>query len=147
VIGVGNPERGDDAVGVSVVDRLEGAVPADVRLVRTSGADPATVMASWDRVRTAIVVDAMVSGSRPGTIERFDAAAGPLPSSVQLVSTHALGAAMAIEMARALGRLPERLTVFGVEGASFDTGAGLTPEVDGAVEVAAGMVLEEIADA
>ena len=48
-------------------------------------------------------------------------------------STHALGVAEAIELGRALGRLPRRLLVFGIEGGSFDAGAGLSPEVERAV--------------
>jgi hydrogenase maturation protease len=38
-------------------------------------------------------------------------------------STHALDPAQAIELARALGRLPARLVVWGVEGRSFALGA------------------------
>jgi hydrogenase maturation protease len=147
VIGVGNPERGDDAVGPEVVAHLEGFVPPGVRLATTSGSDPATVMGLWEGADRVILVDAMVSGAAAGTVERFDAAAGPLPHNVRLVSTHALGAGMAMEMARALGRLPERMSVYGIEGCCFDVGADLSPRVAGAVPVAAGMILEELAGA
>ena len=147
VIGVGNPERGDDAVGAEVVAHLEGYLPPGVRLATTSGSDPATVMGLWQGVSRAILVDAMVSGAEAGTVQRFDATAEPLPHNVRLVSTHAMGAGMAVEMARALGRLPERLTVYGIEGSSYGHGTELTPRVAAAVRVAAGMILEEVADA
>ena len=49
-------------------------------------------------------------------------------------STHALGLAEAIEIARSLGRLPTRVRVVGIEGARFDFGRGLSPEVEDAVE-------------
>jgi hydrogenase maturation protease len=48
-------------------------------------------------------------------------------------STHALGVAEAIELARALGRLPARLEVYAIEGARFTAGAGLSPAVEQAV--------------
>ena len=144
VIGVGNPDRGDDGAGPEVLARLEGRVPGEVRLVRLPGADPALVMEAWSGSAGAIVVDAMVSGVAPGTITRFDAVAGPLPAGVRLASTHVLGAETAVEMARALGRLPGRLVVYGVEGESFAAGSGLSPVVAAALPAAAERILEEV---
>lgn len=144
VIGVGNPDRGDDGVGPEVVAHLEGGVPEGVRLVRLVGADPAGIMDAWSGAARAIVVDAMVSGAAPGTVARFDAAAGPLPAGVRLASTHAMGAAEAVELGRALGRLPQSLTVYGVEGATFSAGAGLSPRVAAAVAAAACRIVEEV---
>jgi len=144
VIGVGNPDRGDDAVGPHVVAHLEGRVPPGVRLMRTSGSDPATMIDAWRDADRAIIVDAMVSGARPGTVERFDVAERPLPASVRLASTHALGAQTAVEMGRALGTLPASCTLYGVESATFEHGAAMTPEVAAAAEAAAAAILEEI---
>lgn len=144
VIGVGNPDRGDDGAGAEVIARLEGAVPAAVRLVRLSGADPAQIMEAWVGAARVFVVDAMVSGAPAGTVRRFDACAGPLPAEVQLVSTHALGAGAAIEMARALGRLPVTLTVYGVEGATFTVGTGLSCAVAGGAAEVATRIVEEV---
>jgi hydrogenase maturation protease len=115
VIGVGNPDRGDDGIGSEVAGRLEGRLPGGTRLVRLVGDDP---------------------GAAPGTVRRMDAVAGPLPADVGSASTHSLGTAAAIEMARVLGRLPAHLVVYGVEGESFATGAGLSrPVVAAAAEV------------
>jgi len=145
VIGVGNPDRGDDGVGAEALGRLEGRVPPGVRLVRLSGADPAEVMEAWAGAARAIVVDAMVSGAPPGTVRRFDAAGAPLPAEVQLVSTHALGAGAAIEMARVLGRLPDALAVYGVEGDVFAVGAGLSEAVAAGAAEAAARIADELA--
>jgi len=144
VIGVGNPDRGDDGVGPEVLARLAGRVPGGVRLIGLAGADPGEVMEAWSESAGAIVVDAMVSGAAPGTVTRFDAAAGPLPAGVRLASTHVLGAETAVEMARALGRLPGRLVVYGVEGESFAAGSGLSPAVAAALPAAAARILEEV---
>ena len=48
-------------------------------------------------------------------------------------STHAFGVADAVELARALGRLPGRLDVYAIEGASFAAGDRLSPAVERAV--------------
>ena len=74
-------------------------------------------------------------GSPPGTISRFDAGTRPLPRHlVANCSTHDLGLGDAIEVARALDRLPDRVIVIGVEGSDFSRGHGLSRAVAGAVE-------------
>jgi hydrogenase maturation protease len=80
-----------------------------------------------------VVVDAAASGAPPGTIRRFDARAGRLPARLMRSSTHALGVPEAIELARALGRLPARVEVYAIEGARFTAGAELSPAVEQAV--------------
>ena len=62
-------------------------------------------------------------------------------------STHSLGVDTAIEMARALGRLPGHISVYGVEGTEFGVGADRSEDVAAAVPVAAEMILEEITSA
>lgn len=109
-----------------------------------SGGDPAQLLEAWAGARRVFIADAMVSGAPVGTVRRFDTAAGPLPAEVQLVSTHALGAGAAIEMGRALGRLPAALVVYGVEGSSFAIGTGLGPAVAAGAAEAASRIVEEI---
>jgi hypothetical protein len=48
-------------------------------------------------------------------------------------SSHRIGLGDTVELARALGRLPARLTVLAVVGRDFGLGAGLTAEVAAAV--------------
>ncbi len=124
IIGVGNPEAGDDAAGPVVARRLGG---------RETG-DPTEMLDLWSASDDVIVVDAVRSGSPAGTIHRFDATAGPLPERSFRGSTHALGVGDAIELARALGRLPKKLVVYGIEGSAFEPGAPMSPEVAAAVE-------------
>jgi hydrogenase maturation protease len=147
VIGVGNQDRGDDGAGAEVLARLEGRVPGGVRLVRLSGADPAQILEAWAGTARVFLVDAMVSGAPAGTLRRFDAAAGPLPAEVSLASTHALGAGSAIELARVLGRLPESLTVYAIEGTTFTVGAPIGAAVATGAAAAAARILEEVQSA
>ena len=91
-----------------------------------------------------MLVDAVSSGAPPGTVHRFEPNGTPLPAELfGASSTHALGLAEALELARSLDRLPEHVVVLGIEGASFDFGKGLTPEVAAAVD----RVVEELRDA
>jgi hydrogenase maturation protease len=143
VIGVGNAFRGDDAVGLAVAERLRGRVPAGVEVVPCE-LEPSRLIEAWEGAASALVVDAVDSGAEPGTLTRFDASADAVPARAFRSSTHAFGVVEAIELARALGRLPRRVVIYGVEGGEFAAGAGLTPPVDAAVELVAAAVLSEL---
>jgi hydrogenase maturation protease len=135
IIGVGNPDRGDDAAGLEVARRLRVVHGIEARECPGGLTD---LLDAWHGADDVIVVDAMASGRAPGAVTRFDAAAGPLPATRSGASTHGLGVAEAVELARVLGRLPARLAVWGIEGVEFTVGAPLTPAVAEAVaEVAA----------
>jgi len=55
--------------------------------------------------------------------------------------------AEAIELARALGQLPPKLVVYGIEGKDFSAGVGLSPEVEGRIAELTERVLRELLDA
>jgi hydrogenase maturation protease len=99
-----------------------------------SRATKTALLDAWAGAALAIVIDAVRSGAPPGTIHRVDLDARPPAAALRLGSTHAVGLAEAIELGRALDRLPVRLALYGIEGARFETGAGLTPAVARAVE-------------
>jgi hydrogenase maturation protease len=150
VIGVGNAYRGDDGVGLAVAERLRGTTADDVVVIECEQ-EPTRLVDAWAGADVAVVVDACAGGAAPGTVHRFDASDGPLPAGVFRSSTHAFGVGDAVELARALGLLPGRLVVYGVEGEDFATGSGLSPAVasavGGVVESVAGELGAEDADA
>lgn len=127
IIGVGNEYRGDDAVGLVVARRLGGSA------IESSGGG-AELIEAWRGAEVVIVIDAARSGAPAGTIHRFDANERELPREA-FPSTHAFGLAEAVELSRALGELPRRMIIYAVEGAGFDAGAGLSPEVERAIGV------------
>jgi len=143
VIGVGNPLRGDDAAGVAVAERLRPRVPADVEVVSCSE-EPSRLMEAWDGADSVVLVDTVSSGEAPGTLHRFEAGEESVPARTFRSSTHAIGIADTIELARALGRLPRRVRVYGVEAGGFATGAPLTPAVETAVVALVRAVLNDL---
>jgi hydrogenase maturation protease len=132
VIGVGNPYRGDDAVGLAVAEGLRARALAGVEIVECEQ-EPTRLLDAWGDAEVALVVDAAASGAAPGTVHRFDATDAPLPTQVFRSSTHAFGVGDAVELARTLDRLPRRIVVYGVEGARFTAGEPLSDPVAGAV--------------
>lgn len=138
-----------------------GVLASSLRVVECAG--PADLVDLWDGIRRAIVVDAVRTsdGELPGTVLVLRTGPGrpPLPGrpwgGTGPGGTHALGLAEAVELARALDRLPVDLTVIGVavdatngEAANaFRAGAGLSPEVAAAVDSVADTVLRELGTA
>ncbi len=96
--------------------------------------EPIDLLDRWVGADEVIVVDAVSSGAPPGTIHRLDPLAEPIQTALSQGSTHALGLAEAIELARALDRLPSSLAVYGIEGERFTAGEELSPAVARAVE-------------
>jgi len=143
VVAIGNPDRGDDGFGSAVARRLRGRVPSKVRILERSG-DALALIEDWDCIPSVIVIDAMAPISEPGQVHRFDFTDSPLPIGFAPSSSHALGVAETVELARNLGRLPQCLVAYLVEGEQFGMGAPLSPAVAAAVEDVAERVLAEL---
>ena len=145
VIGLGKPDRGDDAVGRLVAVRLRDRVPDAVTVVEQDG-EATRLVDRLGGTASAILVDATISGAVVGTVHRFDVAHDPLPPGKSGTSTHGLGLAEAIELARVLGSLPPRCIVYAVEVRSFELGSALSPEVAAAADEVVERVLAEVRD-
>jgi hydrogenase maturation protease len=143
VIGVGNAFRSDDGVGLMVARLLRDRVAAHVCVAEQSR-EAFALLGLWDQIDTVIIIDAIVCGSQPGTIHRFDAQEGAIPTAWFHGSTHTFGVAEAIELARALGQLPPRLLVYGIEGKHWEAGVGLSPEVEQVVPAVVERILQEV---
>lgn len=146
MIGIGNPDRGDDAAGRLVARLLRPGLPAGVTVAEMPG-EAAALLARLEGVAAAYLVDASASGAPPGTVRRFDAGATPLPAATFELSSHGFGLAAAIELARALRQLPPRCIVYAIEGGCFEPGAPLSPAVAAAVAEVARRLAGEIAAA
>ncbi len=143
VIGLGNDYRGDDAIGRLVARRLKAMAGDDVRVLEENG-EGAALIEAWKGADFVILIDAIHSGGAAGTIHRFDAEAQPIPASFFHYSTHAFSLAEAVELARALNQLPTRLVIYGIEGKTFDSGVGLSPEVEAAADEVLRILKEEL---
>lgn len=142
VLGIGSRDRGDDAVGPVVADRLRGTLPPDVEVGECSGG-ATELLTRLEGIGAVYLVDACRSDRAGGTIQRLDARAVALPCMTFGVSTHGFSVAEAIELARSLGDLPPLCVVYAVEGVSFAVGVPLSPPVAAAaVEVAERLRLE-----
>lgn len=141
IIGVGT-EYGDDAFGLLVARNLAGRSFHEIDVITHSG-EGASLMEAWQGYDTVVIVDAAESGAPVGTRYRFDSSVDRIPTRTLRYSTHAFGVAEAIETARALGRLPRRIVVLGVEGGSFQPGKSLDSHLEPLVALVASEALRD----
>lgn len=128
LIGVGNEYRRDDGVGIFIARELKQKKIPRVTVLEKSG-EGASLMEAWQGAETVFLFDAVSSGAEEGKIHRLDAHLEPVPKNFFNYSTHAFSVAEAVELARALHRLPPRLVVYGIEGKNFQEGIGISEKV------------------
>jgi hydrogenase maturation protease len=143
VVGLGNPDRGDDAVGAIVAQKLAGRLPADVALL-VRGSDMLSLIEDWAGFDALVCVDAAVPMGAPGRIHRVDLTTDELPRNMSFTSCHAFGLVDAIRLARTLQRAPQAIIVYAVEGCCFDGGAPVTAAVAVAAREVTRRVIAEV---
>jgi hydrogenase maturation protease len=130
IICVGNADRADDALGPVCADMLaKHGLP-----VRVCPGDAFELLEIFRDSPAVFLVDAVVTGSKPpGTIYAIDGDSNAIRTASWTGSTHGLGVAEALRLAKALGVCPSRVFIYGVEASKFDWGEAMTPEVQAAL--------------
>ena len=142
VLCLGNPDRGDDGIGALVAERLRGLLPAGAELRLRTG-DILAAIEDWAGFDALICVDAAAAAERPGRMHRIDLACDALPRDIGLASSHAFGLAEAIGLARTLQLAPRQMIVYAIEGACFDAGAPISPELAARADALADEIARE----
>lgn len=148
VVGIGQPAGGDDSAGVRVARLVRDAVPAGVRVMECT-ASLAALPDAWTGLPLVILVETTRSGAPPGTISRIELLPGASPAFAGQLggdtpSVHGGGLDRVIGRGRALGRLPKRLVIIGIEGGACDLPAPSSEDVRLSVRTAALGVLTEL---
>ncbi len=150
VIGLGSPDRGDDAVGTAVAERVREVVGDDIEVLTRE--DPTALVHTWEGCHVVVLVDAMISGIAAGTVNVRRAGTGdaPLPTHAFAAAgrggSHAFGVAGAVELSRALGTLPEHVALVGIEASTLTHGP-MSPQVTASIDDAVAAVCAELATA
>ena len=140
IVGCGNPDAGDDSVGLEIVRRLgqRGDCGCDLRAQPAPGVDLLELFPLADII---LFVDAVVSGAAPGTVYLTPLPSKELePRALGSLSGHGWGIGEVLQLAEALRRPQPRLYLLGIEAATLAEGApGSTP-----VQEAIALVVEAI---
>ena len=155
LLGLGNRDRGDDAVGLQVGARVAarlglplaaegvlaaaGHTPRPVAVATWSGPD-LDLLDRWDGHAHAVIVDASRGAGPPGTRRRVVVDPDDVTHVGRPTGSHAMGLPRVIALGHALGRLPDRLELVTIEAGSVTAGTALTP----AVAVAADRLVDDL---
>ncbi len=148
VAGIGNIFFGDDAFGVEVAQRLSRRpLPCGVRVVDFGIRGIDLTYALLDGYETAILVDAVQRGGRPGTLYVIepdtDPPPEPEPAELSLLA-HDMHPAKVLRMVTAMGGRVERILLVACEAATSageeDMQMELSPPVKGAVDDAVTLI-------
>lgn len=144
VIGIGNVLRADDGVGIHVVQRLEDEIPGCEAVdMATAGIDLLEQMRGREKV---VIVDAIVTGSEPGTIHWISTHEMRSPA---FSKTHSLNLYGTIMLGQLLypKEMPEKLVILGVEAWDVDSFKDeLSPKVEQAIPEIIGAIKLEFSD-
>jgi hydrogenase maturation protease len=123
VIGYGNPSRGDDGLGISLIQEIERANIPDVATDSDYqlNIEHAVDVSGMDRV---IFVDASLSGKEPYEFDRIE------PSSQITFTTHSVNAESVLALCRDIyGTSPESW-MLGIRGYTFELGERLSEKAE-----------------
>jgi hydrogenase maturation protease len=131
VVGLGNPILGDDGVGWRVAQDIEARCTdpdVEVACLALGG------MALMERLvgyRRALIVDAMTTGTAPGSVISVPLDALAHPAAGHTASSHDTSLATALALGRRLGaELPDDVWVVAIEAERlFEFSAGLSAAV------------------
>lgn len=133
-VGIGNEFRSDDGVGVFIIELLRSKALKDTTLKdvemiihRGEGVD---LIELWKNYRRVFIFDAVSSDSEAGEVFHFQIPEDNLPSTQFNCSTHAFNIVDVIRLAKTIGSLPEKVSVYGIQAKSFDNGKGLSSAVE-----------------
>lgn len=124
VLGVGNPMRGDDAVGMEIVKSLKGRVPERVKLLECQTAPENFIKEIIEFNPTHIlIIDAARLEAEPGEARLVS----PERILGMTLSTHAIPLSTLAEVIQ--GIINVKVMVLGVQPRNIEFGEKLTPEL------------------
>lgn len=141
LIGIGNPNRGDDGAGWAVIDRLENRVEG-VALYKLRG-EISELLDIFSKYPTVYCIDACVIDAPAGFWERLDANLQPVLLDNPQTSTHGLGLSQAIALARTLDQMPSKLIIYAIKGENYSVSAEASFPVTQSIDVVAEKILDE----
>lgn len=135
----GRMDWGDDAVGPLCAAALEERrIPAVV----LSG-NASELLEAWREARHVIVVDALTTGARPGTLHRMAMGEPSFRPEAARSSQRGPGLAQAVRLGASLHCLPDSLVLLGLEGGDFEWASTPSHEVAAAMPALVDAVMRE----
>lgn len=146
VIGIGNPLRQDDGIGIVLLEKLvemKDDLPDDIEYVDggTGGMNLLHLLARFDIV---FLIDAVNFGGPIGESKLFKAE-DVYSKKIQIrISTHDTDFLKIIQLSKELGENPDELFVFGVQPKDISHGSNLSPELQQKIDLLLDNLISEL---
>lgn len=144
IIGLGNPQLSDDGVGIAIANEIARRSELDDLTLLELNGGGIRLMEAMAGYQRAVVVDAMLTGSEPGTVRRFDP--DDFVTTKNSYSSHDTDFGTAFQAGLLLGiPLPELVLFWGVEVLECGVfSEELSDVVAAAVPLAAELIVNEL---
>ena len=145
VLGIGNQLLRDEGIGVHLAQKMAGMVDDDNVKIIDAGTYPDFLSLVDDNLDKLIIVDAVKTGDRPGTIYRFSLDDVDLEAALP-ISVHDIGVAEGLRTLDLFNKQPKSTVIIGIEPETIDFGLELSPAVKEKLPKIIDLVLKEIGD-
>lgn len=128
IIGLGNPLKGDDGIGILLVKEIEEkSIPSNVR-VFDAGTGGMKILHLLSDLEKVIIVDAIHFGGKPGESVFFEP--DEVNSLSQSKSTHDTNFLDVLKISQRLEEEPEEVVIMGIEPKDVSLNESLSPELE-----------------
>jgi hydrogenase 3 maturation protease len=139
ILGIGNPLKGDDALGLEILRNLRGKVPRSVKMIE-GGIVPENFIGKITKLKPShvLLIDASLFGGKPGEAKMF--AIESIPSVT--ISTHI------IPLYMVAGLIKEgtgaKIMLLGIQPKNLNLGDEISREIKESIEKIAKTIIEAI---
>lgn len=144
VIGIGNPFKGDDGIGLKLLEEIEKKdIPEDVRTY-DMGSETFDLIHVLKDLDKAIIIDAVQFGGSPGDYRFFT------PDEVNSLkksdTPHGTDILEVLSLSEKLDEMPEKILIMGVQPKDTDLGEGFSRPLESNVPELVEKLYEKIMD-
>ncbi len=137
IVGIGNPYRRDDKIGLIIAKRLHNILKYDI--VESDG-DLLNLIDILQRYDLVILIDAINLQTTAGRLHKYDINNLDVEP---LTSTHAINIIEVLELIKIIGKMP-KMIFYGIEGKDFEMGEGLSEEVEDSIDDIVNSIVKDI---
>jgi hydrogenase maturation protease len=132
IIGLGNPLRRDDGIGLLLLQHLQTQkkrLPKNIEYIDggTSGMNLLHLLAQFD---TVMLIDAVDFKGKPGDTRVFSLKDIQSQKKPMILSTHDSDFLRILRLSQELKELPKALVIFGIQPRDVSYGIGLSNEIE-----------------
>ncbi len=128
LIGVGNEFRGDDAIGISVMESMRKKYPELGEYI-IEQSDLMQLLSIWDD-KDLLIVDAIRSSQLDlGDIFSSSSADEIMKMTDVLFSTHGIDLAHVLAIGKSINKMPKSIFFIGINGKNWNIGDAISSEV------------------